>query len=247
LSFEPQICKIQFPLATLAELEVNTPPVVLWTHFSELVEFLPRFRSVLSQGELDRATRFAFERDRQRWVIGRGLLRHLLGHYLNVSPSEIRLTYGEFGKPGVAGLEFNLAHADDVLIYAFSRNKVLGIDVEPVRLLSDLEKIVENFFAASEQALILSAPLAERPYLFFRHWTLKEAFIKATGKGLNMNLTDFSVRLGSGSENASVCIEPSDLVKLSTANLFSHEFTISAPKSVKISPYLCAVVSIALF
>jgi 4'-phosphopantetheinyl transferase len=162
---------------------------------AEVVESLER---VLGRDERERADRFRFEHHRARYVVGRALLRGLLGRYLGTRPEDIEFSYGEHGKPFLAcpGPWFNLAHSGPVAMFAFSSTAEVGIDVE----LADADfasgRIAERFFAPSEVQRLRSLPMALQPRAFLECWTRKEAFIKARGEGLSLPLDSFAVTLG---------------------------------------------------
>lgn len=160
----------------------------------------------LAADEQVRADRFRFARDRRRYVVTRGVLRTLLGRMLDVAPTEIRLQYGPEGKPSLSpahgnvakALQFNVAHSREVALLALAWETALGVDVEYIRELSDAEQIARRFFSAQEVASFLATPAEQRRTAFFRIWTRKEAFIKATGKGLSQPLGAFNVMTRGG-------------------------------------------------
>ncbi|MEW5989008.1 MAG: 4'-phosphopantetheinyl transferase superfamily protein [Chloroflexota bacterium] len=160
-----------------------------------------RLVQTLSDDEWSKAQRFYFERDRRRYVIGRGVLRAILGRYLGLAPETIRFTYGDRGKPALAidlngdFLHFNLSHSGEMALYAFARGQELGVDIEVIRPLDDAEPIARRFFSAREVADFLSVPVDQRPPAFFNCWTRKEAYIKAVGVGLAHPLDKFVVSL----------------------------------------------------
>lgn len=156
----------------------------------------------LSPEEDERAGRFYFERDEKRFVAGRGILRTLLGRYLDMAPSAVQFAYGPQGKPALApgcgdgSLTFNLSHSHDLALYAFARGRAVGVDLERVRPLADALAIARRFFSPQEVGVLQAAPTAQREMLFFEIWTRKEAYIKALGEGLSRPLRGFSVALG---------------------------------------------------
>ena len=170
---------------------------------------------LLSGVERQRAHRFAFDRDRHRFMVARALLRRLLGARLGTRPEAVELEYGPQGKPVLArrlassGLRFNLSHCDDLAVYAFSPGREIGVDVEAVRPLRDADAIAARFFSASENRTYLSLDSRDRPLGFFHCWTRKEAFIKALGDGLSYPLNRFDVSLAPG--------EPARLLRLERA------------------------------
>lgn len=164
-------------------------------------EELEHFANSLSPDEVARANRFHFEKDRNHYIVGRGLLRELLGRYLGQSPSALEFSYGEHGKPALAGtnaacgFSFNLSHSSGLAVYAFSRERSLGIDVEQTRPDFATEDIARRYFSTREVEDLLTLPAQERVQAFFRCWTRKEAYIKARGAGLQIPLDSFSVSL----------------------------------------------------
>jgi 4'-phosphopantetheinyl transferase len=157
---------------------------------------------LLSPDEQARATRFRFPRDRRRFVVGRGLLRGLLGRYLGVDPGTLCFNYGSRGKPSLAGgerhLSFNVTHSGALALLAFARDRELGVDLECERPLPDAEEIAQRYFSPQEGTTLGRLPRREREPAFFRCWTRKEAFIKATGDGLSRPLDGFDVTFAPG-------------------------------------------------
>ncbi len=152
-------------------------------------DVLRSLQALLSADEQERANRFIFARDRRRFIAGRGILRVLLGKYLGVAPETLAFRYGANGKPALATgghgpLHFNLAHSDDVALYAFARAAEVGIDVERIRDMADWARVGELSFPPAEFARVQAAPEAERMNAFFRAWTRQEAILKALGVGL---------------------------------------------------------------
>lgn len=158
--------------------------------------------ATLSEEEEERADRFYFERDRQRFAAGRAILRMLLGHYLGMAADAVGFEYGPQGKPALAegcgdrSLSFNLSHSHDLALFAFARRRAVGVDVERVRPLSDAAAIARRFFSSREVAALQAARAARQETVFFEIWTRKEAYIKALGEGLSRPLGGFSVALG---------------------------------------------------
>jgi 4'-phosphopantetheinyl transferase len=159
---------------------------------------LRELSSTLSEDERNRAGSFAFEHLRTRFSVSRGLLRTFLGMYLAISPRMIEFSYGRYGKPSLPGLDrfqFNLAHSDDLAVYAFALDCKLGVDVERIRNMTDIGAVARRFFSAEEAADLESVELPHRLDSFFACWTRKEAYIKATGEGLSAPLHAFRVAL----------------------------------------------------
>jgi 4'-phosphopantetheinyl transferase len=165
---------------------------------------------VLTADERERAARFHFDRDRDRFIVAHGVLRDILGRYLEVEPGVLRFRYSPYGKPALAGrfdgerIRFNLAHSDRLALYAVTRGREVGIDVEYVR--EDLadEQIAEQFFSPQEVGVLRSVPKDRRKEAFFNCWTRKEAYVKARGEGLSLPLNQFDVSLAPGDSAALV-------------------------------------------
>lgn len=158
----------------------------------------------LSTDECRRADHFQFERDRWRFVVGRGVLRSILGLYLNLDPAQVQFCYGLRGKPSLAvgldnvSLEFNLTHSGPLALYAFTRDRPIGVDVEQVRPLPDADQMVAQFFSPNEKAAYRELPADQKQLGFYLCWTRKEACIKALGEGLAQPLSSFDVSLTPG-------------------------------------------------
>lgn len=162
----------------------------------------------LSPDELTRAERFHFARDRRRFVVSRGVLRTILGRYLRIDPHQVQFRYSARGKPYLAEgmrddtLRFNLAHSHELAVYAFTRKREIGIDLERVRPLTDAEEIAGRFFSTRENAEFRSLPENLKLEAFYNCWTRKEAYMKATGDGLGRALDTFDVSLLPGAPAA---------------------------------------------
>ena len=155
----------------------------------------------LTPEEVTRAARFGLDGPRHSFIVARGSLRRLLGKYLAADPLGIPLAYTPKGKPVLAldtRMNFNVTHSSDMAAIALALDCRIGIDLEEIRPLPDLEDIAKRFFCSEESAEILSYSARERESSFFRCWTRKEAYIKAVGEGLHMPLDSFRVAVKSG-------------------------------------------------
>jgi 4'-phosphopantetheinyl transferase len=173
-----------------------------------------QWEQVLSPEERERTARFRFEKDRLHFSAARSWLRMVLGRYLGSAPGTLRFRYAEKGKPSLDPsqeanrLTFNISHSGGVALFAFTRGREVGIDVEGIRRNFDTEAIARRFFSAAEQARLSDLPADERPEAFFRCWTRKEAYIKAMGEGLSLPLHQFDVSIGVGDQNALLATRP---------------------------------------
>ena len=112
--------------------------------------------AVLSESERQRALRFKVDRDRRRFIVARARLRQLLAAKLGVDPREIELSNGANGKPHLAGrfaastLRFNVSHSDDIAVFAFCDGAEVGVDIEAVRPMNDVDEIAARVFSPAE-------------------------------------------------------------------------------------------------
>jgi 4'-phosphopantetheinyl transferase len=157
--------------------------------------------ALLSDAERRRANRFAFARDRSRFIVARARLRQLLAARLDVQPESVDLVCGANGKPALgrgfahSSLRFNVSHCDDLAVYVFSSGREVGIDVEAIRWMPDADDIAARLFSPHENEEYRALDPRDKPLGFFNCWTRKEAFIKALGDGLSHPLDSFDVSL----------------------------------------------------
>jgi 4'-phosphopantetheinyl transferase len=155
----------------------------------------------LSPDEQERARRFHFDHDRERFILAHEALRRILAQYLDILPMAIEFGYGEQGKPNLeplstpSGLSFNLSHSGDWSLIAIAVSRDIGVDVEQLRPNIDLERIARRFFSSSEVNALFALAPELRLEAFYRCWTRKEAYIKARGGGLSIPLGSLDVAL----------------------------------------------------
>ncbi len=157
-----------------------------------------RFEPFLTPDEKRRAERLRFCHLYRSFVTTRGFLRCLLGHYLGLHPANISFKYGLKGKPAVAssaGIEFNATHSSGLAVFVFTLDCQIGIDLEQIHPVTEMQHVADCFFCPEEAGEIRSLPPRERQRGFFSCWTRKEAYIKATGDGLSAPLNEFRVAL----------------------------------------------------
>jgi 4'-phosphopantetheinyl transferase len=185
------------------------------------------FRQALAADETARAVRFHFERDRDHFIAARGVLRSILGCYLNRVPQCLRFCYGPHGKPALAGepdadaIRFNVSHSHGLALYAVARGREVGIDVERVRRDLAVAEIAARFFSRREVAMLRNIPAEEQHPAFFRLWTRKEAYVKARGEGLSLLSEEVDVSLAPGEPeaDASAQHDPSEISRWSLQDL----------------------------
>ncbi len=161
-------------------------------------------KRTLTDDEVERAERFHFDKDRDRYIVARGLLRKILGGYVGKKPQKLRFRYSDYGKPELTdeakgqNINFNLSHSHGLALYGVTRNRGIGVDLELIRADFADEKIAERFFSPREVATLRSLPKEVQARAFFNCWTRKEAYLKALGDGLSRPLGDFEVSLVPG-------------------------------------------------
>lgn len=176
-------------------------PIQLWWLDPTLLndsQWLHQLQQQLSSDEQARLARYKHVQSRHNALIARGLLRCMLSHYYpDLAPNQWQFQYGPQGKPALHRdmphhCEFNLSHTQGYIICALHPDTPVGVDVESQqRRGNHLLKIAQHYFAPAEVALLQNTPEAKQAALFFQIWTLKEAFVKASGAGLTVPLSDF--------------------------------------------------------
>ena len=180
------------------------------------IEVTQRYRKLMAANEIERADRFYFDKDRNRFTVARGVLRQLLGTYLTLDPREVGFIYGPQGKPDLAdpqsssGIRFNLSHSGEIGLLAVTRNRELGVDVEQIRADFATGEIATRFFSPEECLKLEAVPQHQSADAFFNCWTRKEAYIKARGKGLSIPLDSFEVTLAPEEEAALLQVKTGD-------------------------------------
>ena len=182
--------------------KLSSDDVHVWrATLDQPAEYVRQLAQSLSEDERLRAERFYFERDRSRFIVGRGLLRFILSRYLEIAANKLQFCYSSRGKPELVEtssaykLRFNVSHSQEIVLYAVTRDRSIGIDVEYIRPMPEAEQIVNSFFSVYENNLFQHLPLCQKQLAFFNCWTRKEAFVKAIGDGLSLPLDQFDVSL----------------------------------------------------
>ena len=191
-----------FTFATLNELWQSWNPVSKDDHTTVDVFVLDLFSEelqipvTLSQAEHARSERFVMEADRKTFVKSRSFLRILISKVVGCQVEEIELETNEFGKPQITGpnssLQFNVSHSRELALVAIAWNVSVGADLERHRKI-DETALANKYFSLAESKTIGQLQSENRRKAFFDCWTLKEAFVKCLGKGLQIPLAQFQV------------------------------------------------------
>jgi 4'-phosphopantetheinyl transferase len=187
------------------ELSISAHTVHVWRADLGLeAAHLRRLAQNLSADEKERSSRFRFARDRDRFVGARGLLREILAPYLNASPRRLSFGYSAHGKPFLAGeehspLRFNVSHSFDAMLLAIAHMREVGVDVEGVRNISPaMDEIGDTVLSEPEKQALARFDGEDKRTNFLRFWTLKEAYIKADGRGVSLPLERIDVSAPEG-------------------------------------------------
>lgn len=152
------------------------------------------FYDLVSAERKTKISNYIFIMDKLRCLLAEVLLRYILWKHFSIK-DDISFTYNEYGKPQLEffnQIYFNISHSGDWVLCGVADNPI-GVDVEKV---IDIDiNIARRFFTLNEYNYILQQPIEKQKYIFFMFWTLKESFIKAIGKGLNIPLNSFSFQL----------------------------------------------------
>ena len=220
---------------------LNQAEVHLWrANLDEDSANIAILEQTLSSEERGKAAQFYFPKHGKRYTAARGFLRHILAKYLNIEPQEVAFSYGERGKPYLAkaiahdNLEFNLSHSEDIAVYGVTRNHAMGIDVENLRAMDNLEQLANRFYCPEEAQFICQLTPEAKIKAFFRAWTAKEAYLKAIGEGLP-----------GGLDRVSVSLEPNQPLRLFEAQENSVDLTDWSFFALDVHPNFSAAVAIA--
>jgi 4'-phosphopantetheinyl transferase len=159
-----------------------------------------RLTRVLSDAEHTRAGQFCFERDRNRFIARRGLLRMILGRYLAIPPDRLQVHSGVNGKPALSasqagGIDFSVSHSHGLALYAVTRGRRIGIDIERIRAVPDSYRMAGRVLSPREYAVFRILPREQQQTALFYAWTRKEAYSKACGRGLSCPFDHLDVSL----------------------------------------------------
>ena len=196
--------KLVWRLATPGELNSTNEVHVLRVHLDSSSLQSEDLTGILSADELARVGKFRFERDQKRFIKTRGMLRMILSHYLGKHPHKLCFEYTSFGKPFLAinpgddTISFNVSHSGELALYAVTRCRKIGIDIERIRDNIDIWQIAHRFFSPGEISSLERIHKKNQRGEFFQYWVRKEAFIKAMGKGISFPMDQCDVSLIKG-------------------------------------------------
>src|SRR6185312_2317942 len=123
----------------------------------------------------------------RRFVVARGILRNLLSGFSGTAPEKLEFSYGHSGKPLLVGrddIHFNISHSADLGLFAFAPDRPVGVDVENERPVRRLLDVAQRFMSEDELRTLAEASPEERNSAFLKSWVIREARLKAEGKGV---------------------------------------------------------------
>ena len=176
-------------------LRLERSEVHIWRVFlNQTPTRINEFLGMLTPDEQAKANQFCFIKKREQFIVAHGLLRSILGRYLDMAPEQIRFFYNSYGKPyitcepGKDKLQFNMSHSHGIALYALTCDREIGVDIEYIRSDIAYEQIAKRFFSSEELAELQGLSLKKQKEAFFCFWTRKEAYLKAKGKGFSLPL-----------------------------------------------------------
>ena len=178
------------PIIGLMSRSAPVPVVDLWHVSAEDIGDvrLNECLRLLAPAEAARARRYVFERHRRQSIVAWGMLRKLLSKYAAVVPQSLVFGRNAYGKPHLAEpadspIQFNMSHTDGMILYAVTRDRPIGVDVEDTQRRGGGIELARRFFAQAEVAALEALPPQAQHDAFFRFWTLKEAYTRPSGRG----------------------------------------------------------------
>lgn len=169
------------------DFDIKEDEIHVWkVSFLDFIDDVAFLTQSLSSEERARVKTYKFLADRQKFILGRGLLKYLLARYLDVQIQQINIAYGSWGKPCLTHknrLYFNISHSGGYALYAFTRSYEVGIDLEYVDVNLALDEMATLIFSKGELSYWDALENRDKINNFFKYWAYKEAFFKANGKG----------------------------------------------------------------
>ena len=195
---------------------LKTDLIDLWsidpTSLSE--QAITTFSSRLSAGELDNLLKYKNIAAQHNALITRSICRLVLAQYTNTPPTALQFIRNKHGKPELVDrvdcekdqdkIRFNLSHNSQLIVIAVCVNDDIGCDIENPQRKVSIEPISRRFFAPQEHNVLNSLQGIEQQQRFFECWTLKEAFVKATGVGISLGLDSFYFDVNKGSKKGTI-------------------------------------------
>jgi 4'-phosphopantetheinyl transferase len=183
-----------------SSLALPASGIALWsTQTDPKTDPMPTLCALLSPDEQARAQRYLVAKARRQFVEVRGLLRVLLGSYLQHNPASLAFTYSGNGKPalsektGGALIQFNISHSQNQVLFAFCANDDIGVDIEGINPSLSYVNLAHRICTPQERTVFDRLPSWQQPQAFLKIWTRKEALVKLMGDRLYEKLSILEV------------------------------------------------------
>jgi 4'-phosphopantetheinyl transferase len=196
-----------------AKAPIGNQIYACYVSIDSLLEEAKNFYTMLSQEEKAYALKCHLTRNRDLFVVRRGVLRLLLSSHLDCKPHQVNIGISDHGKPNLKesnsenSLQFSISHSGGYAVFAFGKYSRIGVDIEEIRVIHEIDEIVSQYFTPREKAEMLACPIDCRLEKFYRFWTRKEAVLKAQGIGLLGKLDSADVAMGEHSGTLKVLIK----------------------------------------
>ncbi len=183
------------------KIAIKNDELHIWrAKVSENLKHFDHYWHLLSLDEKIKANSFYFIKDKNRYIVSRAILKKLLVSYLgNIQYNDILFEQTEYGKPyldnsiNISNIKFNLSHSGDAVVYAFTRNTDIGIDIEFINKDFIIDDIIEQCCSVQEKMELQELSFSCKYDYFYKIWVLKESLVKAMGLGLAFDLREVSV------------------------------------------------------
>lgn len=168
-------------------------------NFSKHTCLVPYLAGYLTDQELRKAEQYLLPEQTYQYIICRGLLRWILSKQLSCNPREVPISYGAYGKPfidslkGKQNLHFNISHCKGYALIALTKVGMVGIDIENMRFLKDLESLADSCLGEKEKDFVWKSRGLIRSWAFLSCWTRKEALVKGMGLGIDRDLKEYDL------------------------------------------------------
>jgi 4'-phosphopantetheinyl transferase len=180
--------------------ELSGNEVHVWlAKIDQLHLWIERFSQILSEEELTKANNFIFIQDKDRFIVSHGLLRIMLANYVKIDPKQLKFNHAINGKPYIttkysidSDLSFNMSHSHNVAIYTFTLNRRIGVDIEFIRYIKNIDQLINFVFSKNDRMTIDTLPEKQKQEAFLNIWTRKEAYVKAIGGCLSNICSQYS-------------------------------------------------------
>jgi 4'-phosphopantetheinyl transferase len=165
----------------------------IWSaRYSDLGRYYPILSSFLCAEEVIRAAEFKKQKDAQNYILRHGLVRAVLGQYIQEEPGKVLFVHGMCGKPDLdpesndQDIRFSLSSTGEMVCLGVTRRSGIGLDIVKTTTHCRISEIGQYLFTPGEREWIARTNPDRRSNRFFRIWSLKEALLKATGNGVKM-------------------------------------------------------------